>query len=159
MQDPLVGYATDIGWTYLPPDEVLSLRHGEGGTLLYPVLRDKLIELNPGVVTAANVEEVIGRIESVRNNIEGNAEVLAWLRGERSVYVEAEKRQRNVTLIEFDHVDRNSFHVTEGLSRQMLDRRVDRRRHHPAAALHAGAQRHPRPARATGEGIFQPRRG
>jgi type I restriction enzyme R subunit len=113
VQNPLIAYAVDIGWDYLPPDEALTLRRGESGTLLYPTIREKLIALNPGIVTAANADEVIGRIESVRNNIEGNAEVLAWLRGERSIYVEAEKRQRNVTLIDFEHLARNVFQVTD----------------------------------------------
>lgn len=113
VQDPLIGYAVEIGWGYLSPDEALTLRRGESGTLLYPTLRDKLIALNPGVVTVDNVDQVIARIESVRNTIEGNAEVLAWLRGQRSAYVQGEKRQRNVTLIDFEHPAHNVFHVTE----------------------------------------------
>src|ERR1035438_8037271 len=113
VQNPLVGYATEIGWAYLPPDQALTLRRGESGTLLYQTLRDKLISLNPGVVTVNNVDEVIARIESARNNIEGNAEVLAWLRGERSIYVASEKRQRNVRLIDFSHPTENVFHVTD----------------------------------------------
>jgi len=113
VQNPLVEYASQIGWAYLTPDEALTLRRGESGTLLYPTLREKLISLNPGVVTVSNVEEVIARIESVRNNIEGNAEVLAWLRGERSIFVESQKRQRNVTLIDFSHPTENVFHVTD----------------------------------------------
>ena len=113
VQDPMIGYAVEIGWGYLSPDEALTLRRGESGTLLYLTLRDKLIALNPGVVTVDNVDQVIARIESVRNTIEGNAEVLAWLRGERSVYVQTEKRQRNVTLIDFEHPAHNVFHVTD----------------------------------------------
>ncbi len=113
VQDPLVGYAIEIGWAYLSPDEALTLRRGQSGTLLYPILRDKLIALNPGIVTVENVDQVIAKIEAVRNNIEGNAEVLAWLRGERSIYVPAEKRQRNVTLIDFEHPAYNTFLVTD----------------------------------------------
>jgi type I restriction enzyme R subunit len=113
VQDPLVGYAVEIGWAYLSPEQALTLRRGQGGTFLYQTLRDKLIALNPGIVTIENVDQVIAKIESVRNNIEGNAEVLAWLRGERSVYVEDEKRQRNVTLIDFEHAAHNIFHVTD----------------------------------------------
>ncbi len=109
----MIGYAVEIGWGYLSPDEALTLRRGESGTLLYPTLRDKLIALNPGVVTIDNVNQVIASIESVRNTIEGNAEMLAWLRGERSVYVQNEKRQRNVILIDFEHPAHNVFHVTE----------------------------------------------
>src|SRR4051794_30533757 len=103
VQNPLVAYATEIGWAYLSQDQALTLRRGESGTLLYQSLRDKLISLNPGVVTISNVDEVIANIESARNNIEGNAEVLAWLRGERSIYVQSEKRQRNITLIDFSN--------------------------------------------------------
>ncbi|HLC21841.1 MAG TPA: HsdR family type I site-specific deoxyribonuclease, partial [Candidatus Methylomirabilis sp.] len=113
VQEPLIRYAVEIGWAYLPPEEALSLRRGEGGTLLYPVLREKLIALNPGIVSVENVDAVIGRLEGVRNNIEGNAEVLAWLRGERSVYAEAERRTRNVTVIDFERPAHNLFQVTD----------------------------------------------
>jgi len=113
VQNPLVEYVQEIGWAYVSPDQALTLRRGESGTLFYQTLRDKLISLNPGVVTVSNVDEVIARIESVRNTIEGNAEVLAWLRGERSVYVASERRQRNVTLIDFAHPAENVFQVTD----------------------------------------------
>jgi len=113
VQDPLIGYAVEIGWAYLSPDEALTLRRGGSGTLLYQTLRDKLIALNPGVVTVDSVDQVISRIEGVRTNIEGNAEVMAWLRGERTVYDEGEKRQRNVTLIDYDHPANNTFQVTD----------------------------------------------
>lgn len=113
VQDPLIGYAVEIGWTYLSPEQALTLRRGESGTLLYPLLAEKLIALNPGVVMVENVDQVIIKIESVRNNIEGNAEVLAWLRGERTIFVEGEKRQRNVTVIDFEHPANNVFHVTD----------------------------------------------
>ncbi|MFQ5830569.1 MAG: type I restriction endonuclease subunit R [Candidatus Methylomirabilia bacterium] len=113
VQEPVIRYAVEIGWAYLPPEEALSLRRGESGTLLYPVLRDKLVALNPGIVTVDNTDQVIARIEEARNNIEGNAEVLTWLRGERSVYVEGEKRQRNVTVIDFGHPAHNTFQVTK----------------------------------------------
>lgn len=113
VQDPLIGYAVEIGWVYLSPDQALTLRRGESGTLLYQVLEDKLIALNPGIVTVDNADQVIAKLDGVRNTIEGNAEVLAWLRGERTVYVEGEKRHRNVTLIDFEHPSSNIFHVTD----------------------------------------------
>ncbi len=113
VQAPLVRYATEIGWAYLPPEEALTLRRGEGGTLCYLTLREKLIALNPGVVTVDTVDGVIARIEGVRTTIEGNAEVLAWLRGERTVHVERERRERNVTVVDFAHAAHNLFQVTE----------------------------------------------
>jgi type I restriction enzyme R subunit len=113
VQNPLIRYAGDVGWTILSRDEAITERGGESGTLLYKSLERKLLELNPGVVTPENFGEVIGRIESVRTNIEGNAEVLAWLRGERTVYVASEKRYRNVMLVDYDHLSQNVFHVTD----------------------------------------------
>ncbi|MEA2162148.1 MAG: type restriction enzyme subunit [Thermoanaerobaculia bacterium] len=113
LQDPLIRYAGDVGWTILSRDEAITERGGESGTLLYKTLERKLLEFNPGVVTPENVGEVIGRIESVRTNIEGNAEVLAWLRGERTIYEAAEKRHRNVMLVDYDHLAHNAFHVTD----------------------------------------------
>ncbi len=115
VQNPLIRYAVEIGWAYLSPDEALTLRRGAGGTLLYSVLREKLIALNPGVVSVENVDAIIATIESARTSIEGNAEVLAWIRGERMVYVPAEKRTRNVSVVDFDpgQTGRNIFHVTD----------------------------------------------
>jgi hypothetical protein len=113
VQHSLTRYASQAGWTIVPKEEATTFRRGESGLLFYDLLKQKLQDLNPGVVTAELADDIIHRLESVRNNIEGNSEILAWLRGERSVYVEAEKRQRNVTLIDFKEAVRNAFHVTE----------------------------------------------
>lgn len=113
VQNPLIRYAVEIGWNQLTQQKALTLRRGTTGMLFYSVLREKLIALNPGVITVDNVDEVVNRIESVRNNIEGNAEILAWIRGDRTVYVESEKRQRNIAVIDFTHLANNLFQVTD----------------------------------------------
>jgi type I restriction enzyme R subunit len=113
VQEPLIRYATEVGWVRLSQDDALTERGGESGLLLYPTLRRKLLELNPAILSPENLEQVIDRIEGARASIEGNAEVLAWLRGQRSVWLEAEKRERNVTVIDFDHVEHNVFYVTD----------------------------------------------
>lgn len=113
VQSPLIQYATEIGWRLLSRDAALTERGGEGGTLLYKTLERKLLDLNPGVVTSGNVRDVIERIESARSGIEGNYEILRWLRGEQTVKVPSEKRTRNVTLVDFEHLENNVFHVTE----------------------------------------------
>lgn len=115
VQNPLVKYATDIGWAYLSQDDALTLRQGESGLFLYETLRRKLIDLNPGVVTVDNVDSIIGRIESVRNDIEGNCETLRWLRGQKSVYVESENQERNVKLIDLESTGlaNNVFNVSD----------------------------------------------
>lgn len=123
VQDPLVRYASKIGWEVVSQSEAVILRKGEGGMFFYKLLEETLLRLNPGVITPENVDEVIRRLEAVRNSIEGNAEILAWLRGERSVYVASEKRQRQVRLIDYENVDQNVFQVspeweyTNGLSK------------------------------------------
>lgn len=113
VQTPLIHYAEAVGWTYVPAAEAVALRKGEGGLLFNRVLEAKLVELNPGLLSTENAGEVIRRIEAVRNSIEGNAEILAWLRGEQSIYDENENRQRNVTVVDFGMPNRNVFHVTD----------------------------------------------
>ena len=123
VQNPLVRYADEVGWEIVPQSEALSLRKGEGGMFFYNLLEETLLRLNPGIITSENVDDVIRRLESVRNSIEGNAEILAWLRGERSVHVAGEKRQRQVRLIDYENVNQNVFQVspeweyTNGLSK------------------------------------------
>src|SRR5437867_2773459 len=123
VQDALVRDAGEIGWSVVPQSEALSLRKGEGGMFFYNLLEETLLRLNPGIITPDNVDDVIRRLEGVRNSIEGNAEILAWLRGERSVHVAGEKRQRQVRLIDYENVDQNVFQVspeweyTNGLSK------------------------------------------
>jgi type I restriction enzyme R subunit len=110
-QSPLIAYTTEIGWRPLSRNGALTERGGEGGTLLYKTLERKLLDLNPGVLTNENVREVIERIESARAGIEGNYEILRWLRGEQTVKVASEKRTRNVILLG-DQLEDNVFHVT-----------------------------------------------
>ncbi|MEP0826680.1 MAG: type I restriction endonuclease subunit R [Nitrososphaera sp.] len=114
VQNPIVKYASEIRWQVLSQEDALTYRRGEGGSMFYDVLAQALVRLNPGIVTNENVDDVIKRIENVRSNIEGNAEVLSWLRGERSVYVPEQKREVNVNLIDFgsDKLVKNDFHVT-----------------------------------------------
>jgi type I restriction enzyme, R subunit len=113
VQHPLTRYAREAGWTIVPPEQATTLRRGESGLFFYDLLKQKLQKLNSEFITPELADEVIHWLESVRNNIEGNSEILAWLRCERSVFVDAEKRQRNVKLIDFAEAGNNKFHVTE----------------------------------------------
>jgi len=115
VQKPMIKYASAIGWDIVSQSDALSLRKGESGLLFYRILEEKLIELNPGLITEDNVHEVIGKIESVSNNIEGNAEILSWMRGEKSIYDPEDNRERNVTVIDFSKqaMKNNLFQVTE----------------------------------------------
>ncbi len=113
VQNPMIKYAVDIGWIYLSPEEALTLRGGESGMFIYETLRNKLIDLNPGIVSVENVDSIIDKIESVRNNIEGNYEILKWLRGTKSIYIEKEKCEKNINLIDFSNLAKNVFNISD----------------------------------------------
>lgn len=84
VQDPMIQYAGEIKWKIVSRENALTLREGESGTLFYRILEDSLIKLNKGLVFRKNVGEIISAIEAVKNNIEGNAEILSWMRGKRA---------------------------------------------------------------------------
>lgn len=126
IQFPLVKHAAAIGWIVVSDSDALRLRGGEAGMFFYSELEAALLRLNSGIVTADNVQSIIQRMESVPNNIEGNREILDWLRGNKTVFVESEKRHRNVTLVDFTNLDRNVFNVTYEWSFKALNKKGNR---------------------------------
>ena len=113
VQKPLLRYAGQIGWNYVSPPEALRLRGDESSLYFASILASQLQKLNPGVVDAARAGEILRKLSLLRPSIEGNKDALSWLRGEQSVFVPEEKRERNVRLIDFDHPENNIFQVTE----------------------------------------------
>lgn len=111
VQFPMVKHATEIGWTPITPEVAKQKRGGEAGMLLRDELEDKLARFNAWMTKDA-VRSVIETLDAIPPTIEGNREMLSWLRGERQWYDEAEKRHRRVTLIDFEHTDANVFHVS-----------------------------------------------
>ncbi len=111
VQFPMVRHAAEIGWTTLTPDEARAKRGGDAGTFLRDVLEAKLAAFNPWL-TADAVRAIVETLDALPASIDGNRELLSWLRGERAWYDEAEKRHRAVTLIDFDRTADNVFHVT-----------------------------------------------
>ena len=112
VQTPLLKYARQTGWEEVRPDDALALRGGEEGRFFRPVLEIQLLRLNPGVVAPDRAEQVIRQLDLLPATIEGHRDALAWLRGERSVFVPAEHRERNVRLIDFADPDNSVFQVT-----------------------------------------------
>lgn len=111
VQFPMVKHATEVGWTPITPEDARAKRGGEAGIFFRDVLEDKLTTFNPWMSKAA-VRSVVETLDAQPATIEGNREMLAWLRGERQWYDEVEKRHRRVQLIDFEHANVNSFHVT-----------------------------------------------
>ena len=114
VQNPFLRYAQEAGWQYLPPEEALRLRGGEDSPVLHTVLIEQLQRLNPGVVdSVAKAEEIIARLVRVRPDIEGNQEAWKFLKGLKTAFVEAERRERNIRLLDPAHPEANVFHVTD----------------------------------------------
>lgn len=110
-QFPMVRHAQEIGWTPLSPQEALLKRGGETEILFRAELAAKLKVFNPWMTDRA-IGAVLEKIDAAPPTIEGNSEMLAWLRGERQWYDEDEKRHRRVRLIDFGAPEANVFHVT-----------------------------------------------
>ena len=111
VQFPMVKHAAEIGWTTISPEEARNKRGGEAGKFFRDVLEVKLAAFNPWLSNDA-VRSVVETLDALPATIEGNRELLAWFRGEHQWYDEAEKRHRPVTLVDYEHVTDNDFHVT-----------------------------------------------
>ncbi len=70
-----------------------------------------LERFNPWM-TADAIRATVEKLEALPPTIEGDREMLAWLRSERQGYDETEKRHRPVRLIDFETPGANVFHVT-----------------------------------------------
>ena len=102
VQNPFLRYAEEAGWTYLSPEQALDLRRGITSPVLDSVLVRQLQRFNPGVVDLPRAEELSRRITRVRPNIEGNLDAWEYLKGLKTVFVDAERRERNVRLLDPD---------------------------------------------------------
>src|SRR5215469_1042147 len=111
VQFPMVAHAAAIGWIAIAPDIAKQKRGGEAGMLFRDEMEATLARLNRWLSDDA-IRQLIEKLEAIPPTVEGNREMLAWLRGERQWYDEDEKRHRRVTLIDFDHTDANVFHVS-----------------------------------------------
>jgi type I restriction enzyme R subunit len=115
-QEPILKYLQQIGWTYIKPEECNELRGGITGLFMLPTLKNKLKELNKRIIeTDEQADEIIKKLIALRNNIQGNKEILSYLRGEKTKYVEKEKRELNIKFIDFNNPENNEYHVTKEL--------------------------------------------
>lgn len=115
VQNPLIKYVSEkeIGWEYVDRDKAVELRRGETGFFFYDLLKEQLVKLNPGIVDETKADSIIKDLENVRSTIEGNSDVLRYLKGQISVYNERERREINIKLIDFENITNNRFHVTD----------------------------------------------
>ena len=110
-QFPMVRHAAELGWTPLPPNDALAMRGGEAGLLFQSEIAGALRRFNAWMTHDA-IRSVVENLQALPPTIEGNRQMLAWLRGERQWYDEVEERHRQVRLIDFDDPSTNTLHVT-----------------------------------------------
>ena len=113
VQDPMLKYADEIGWKSVSRSEAMQLRRGDTGLYFADVLEAQLMKLNRGILDQSLCGEIVRQLNLLRPTLEGNQDALSWLRGERSIFVPDENRERNVTLIDYDTPENNLFHVTD----------------------------------------------
>jgi type I restriction enzyme R subunit len=111
VQFPMVKHAMEIGWTPLTPQEVEAKRHGRANMVFRVDLEAKLVEFNSWL-TDDQARSIVDTIEALPATIEGNRDVLSWIRGERQWYDDVEKRHRPVRVVDFETPGNNSFVVT-----------------------------------------------
>jgi len=111
VQFPMIKHAAEIGWQPIAPEIALQKRRGEDSMLFRDELENALGKFNLWM-TADAIRQVVEKLEAIPPTIEGNRELLAWLRGERQWYDEDYEGHRRVQIIEFDDPAANAFHVT-----------------------------------------------
>ena len=118
VQDPLLKYANEIGWTRVSQTQAMQMRGGNTELYFTDVLQAQLIKRNKDVLRESECADVIRQLRSLKPTLEGNRDALSWLRGEQSTFVQDENRNRNVSLIDFETPDNNLFHVTDEWEQQ-----------------------------------------
>ena len=86
-------------------------RTDEGEALLLPILRQKLKELNPGVITDdARAEVIVTKLRGIRDN----AEWIKWMRNEETYKFSADENAQPIRLIDYeeDPLENNDFLAT-----------------------------------------------
>jgi len=114
--------SAELGWRYEPGDDVSTRYRGgdEQEMLLLPILRAKLKELNPGVITDNERADII--IQKLRA-LKDNQEWIQWLRGEKTHKFSQDEPSRNIRLIDYANLANNDFLATNQLWIQGIERR------------------------------------
>jgi len=114
VQDKVIEYLQAIGWEYIPPADLQEKRgYDIKEPFIFEILERKLKELNKGIIDNENIGDVIRRLRLIPSTFKGNEEFLEYLRGKKTVYVEKERRERNIKLIDFENLENNHFAFTK----------------------------------------------
>lgn len=120
VQESQISYSPglkSIGWRYAPPADVPRQIQE---VLVEPWLRDALIRMNPEITSQPDrADEVLYKLRaivlSVRSDglIRANEEMMAWMRGERSMPFGLNNQHVPVRLIDLEDLAQNQYIVTQ----------------------------------------------
>lgn len=113
VQQPFIKYAKHNGWEYVSSEKALEYRKDKEGKFFEDILEQQLVRLNPDFLSDVNVREIVQKMDAIPNTIEGNKQILEWVRGQKTFYDRNETRERNVQVIDFENIENNQFYVTE----------------------------------------------
>ncbi|MFN8668785.1 MAG: HsdR family type I site-specific deoxyribonuclease [Gemmatimonadaceae bacterium] len=124
-QIPALQLLVNLGWSYLPPDEALAARGGRTGrVLLTAILARQFAALNTirfkgeeFAFSDANIQDAMQTLENREpdNPVRVNEGVYDLLRLGKSLSqsIEGDLKSFSIRYIDWEHPERNAFHVTE----------------------------------------------
>lgn len=116
VQARILQYAQEIGWTLVLRPEAdkrrgLNAQSKPESLYFNALLHQKVKEFNPLYNEAEGA--LIGQLRRLHNDIHGNREFLDYLRNQGKFFHAQENRERDLTLIDYEHTERNVYEVTE----------------------------------------------
>jgi type I restriction enzyme R subunit len=109
VEHPIIEWlmTPEMGWRFEDQAAVDErYRADEVEVLLLPILRRKLQELNPSVITDdARADAILTKLRGIRDN----AEWFSWMRNEQIYKFSAEENAQPITLIDYDDLENNDF--------------------------------------------------
>jgi type I restriction enzyme, R subunit len=109
VEHPIIEWllTPELGWRFEDQVEVNErYRTDEVEVLLLPILRQKLKDLNPGVITDdARAEVILTKLRGIRDN----AEWFTWMRNEETYKFSAEESAQPIKLIDYEELAKNDF--------------------------------------------------
>ena len=112
VEHPIIAWlmTPELGWRFESQTAVKErYRTDEMEVLLLPILRQKLKDLNPGVITDdARAEAIVTRLRGIRDN----AEWISWMRNEQTYKFSADENTQPIRLMAYDKIGDNDFLAT-----------------------------------------------
>ena len=96
VQDTMIQYACEIGWEFVSAQDSQRLRRGKEGLIFKDIFTDQIAKLNEDFIDSVMIEDLYKNLQRLPARVEGNLQAWEYLKGLKTVFVHAEKRERNV---------------------------------------------------------------